>query len=146
MVHELFGISGFVRHPCLARESRQGEEYSRTCRNLAVYSAGPCSLQILSSSILLSVKLPGSSTVELLRVSREATEYVGDLKDVIIAKFKKRFVDVDPDELQLIKLDGSRRIALSPAQTLIDAGVCAGTELAVEITVARACEELGPVL
>jgi hypothetical protein len=132
--------------PALPESVDKARSYTPTCRNLAVYSAGPCSLQILSSSILLSVKLPGSSTVELLRVSREATEYVGDLKDVIIVKFKKRFVDVDPDELQLIKLDGSRRIALSPAQTLIDAGVCAGTELAVEVTVARAYEELGPVL
>lgn len=96
------------------------------------------SLQIPGSSLLLYVTLPGSSTVELLRVPLEATEYVGDLKDAIITKFNKPG-GYKADQLHLINVDGSHRTVLRPTQTLSDAGVRGGTELAVEFTIARAC-------
>ena len=61
---------------------------------------------------------------------------VGHLKKAIIAKFKHRFAGVDPDQLQVFKLDGGSHILLNSAQTLHEAGIHAGTELVVEVTAA----------
>lgn len=82
----------------------------------------------------MSVKLPGSDAAESLRLTRNDIECVGDIKDAVVSRFKKRFASVDPDEVQLLKLDGSTRTLLGPTQTLNEAGVFAGTKLAVEVT------------
>lgn len=80
----------------------------------------------------LTVQLLGSDTAESLRVLIEDCERVGDLKEAIIAEFK-RFKDFDSSELQLLKLVGGSRTLLVPAQTLDDAGVQEGTALEVEV-------------
>lgn len=90
-------------------------------------------------SIRLSVKLPGSSIAELLRVRAANTECVGDLKEAIIKKFK-RFKGLDPSELQLFKLDSSSRTLLEPMQMLSEASVHIGVDLAVELTAQPSAE------
>ena len=65
---------------------------------------------------------------------RDEIECVGDIKDAVISRFKKRFASVDPDEVQLLKLDGSTRTLLGPMQTLNEAGIFAGMKLAVAVT------------
>lgn len=77
----------------------------------------------------LFIELPGSSP-QLLRVST-VTEFVGDVKEAIIVKFK---LDIAPQYLQLFKLgDDDSRIVLDSSQTLTGAGLCAGTKLEVKI-------------
>ena len=80
----------------------------------------------------LHLKLPGSNDIEYLRVQSEDVEYVGDLRDVIIAKYKRRFFDVDPDEVHLVKAEGSYRILLQLTQTLSEAGISPGDCISVE--------------
>jgi hypothetical protein len=66
---------------------------------------------------------------------------VGDLKDAIMAKFKQRFTGVDPDQMQLFKVDGAAsgsRTALDPTLTLSDASILAGAKLEVVVTTATA--------
>lgn len=57
---------------------------------------------------------------------------VGHVKVAIIATFKKRFAGLDPDELQLVKLDGSCRTLLDPELTLSAADVHDGARLEVQ--------------
>ena len=85
-----------------------------------------------NTSLHLHLKLPGSNGIEFLRVSREDVECVGDLRDVIIAKYKRRFFDVDPDEVHLVKVEGSNRILLHLTQTLSEAGIHPGDCITVE--------------
>jgi hypothetical protein len=100
-------------------------------------------------SLRLSVKLPGSDTYELLRVPHEDIEWcVGDLKDVIITKFK---LDVTPQQLQLFVVDNLSQVIgdhpltqrLGPAQsanpthTLSEAGIGMGTKLVVDLAAAH---------
>ena len=80
----------------------------------------------------LLVKLPGCSDSELLRVSLEEAERVGDVKDAIIAKFKQHLAGVDPVQLKLFKLEGCNSVKLlDPTQTLSAARICADTTLLV---------------
>lgn len=83
----------------------------------------------------LCIRLPGFSTAVLLRPQWESMEYVGDLVEAIISRFKK-LEGFKTDELQLFKLDGTSRTLLDATQTLSDAGVGAGTTLSVELVVA----------
>lgn len=85
-----------------------------------------------NTSLLLHLNLPGSNDAAFLRVPREDVECVGDLRDVIIAKYKRRFFDVDPDEVHLVKAEGSYRILLRLTQTLSEAGINPGDCITVE--------------
>ena len=73
--------------------------------------------------------LPGHDAAELLRVPREETECVGDLKDLINTKYE---LNVAPQHLVVYKLDGNIRILLNSMDSLSDAGIFQDTELSVE--------------
>jgi hypothetical protein len=63
-------------------------------------------------------------------------EYVGQVIDAIVTKFK---LDIAPQQLQLFKLgiDGSSsRTMLGPTQLLTEVGLRTGTQLAVEFIAA----------
>ena len=93
------------------------------------------------ASLHLLVKLTSTGTAELLRISRKRTEFVGDLKTAISTKFK---LAVAPQELQLLKLDGSAGVLLDPAQPLSEAGIHSGVTVAVEhVTSIRASATIG---
>lgn len=70
-----------------------------------------------------------------MRVPSAEAERVGDLKKAIKTEFKNLFAGIDPNEMQLFKLDGSSRTLLNAVQTLIDADVNSGTALSVELAV-----------
>ncbi len=80
----------------------------------------------------LFIQLPGSTSFEVINT---AGPRVGNLKDAIIAKFKQRFSDVDPDQLKLYK-EGSSRTPLDPTNTMSEADIFTGTKLLVEVTAA----------
>lgn len=91
----------------------------------------PSYLQVSRVPLRLFVALPGHCNAELLRVLRKETECVGDLKTLIITEYR---LDIAPQHLQVLKLDGSRRILLHSAQTLVEAGIDMDTKLVVEFT------------
>lgn len=62
-------------------------------------------------------------------------QFVGEVIDAVIVKFK---LDVAPQQLRLFKLDGGVRTLLDPVQTLGEAGIQAGAELAVEVITSQA--------
>ena len=82
------------------------------------------------ASIFLSIELPG--IVEPQGLLAEG-QFVWEVIDGIIAKFKNRFSGIDPDQLRLRKPDGSTSVHLYPMQTLSEAGIRSGTTLVVEV-------------
>jgi hypothetical protein len=86
-------------------------------------------MQDPSRPIPVFIQLPGNCTFEVIDVAGPLV-LVGQLKDAVIAKFK---LDSAPQQLQLFKLNGSSSSLLAPSQTLAEAGLLAGTKLAVAI-------------
>jgi hypothetical protein len=103
-----------------------------------------CIFQFTSSSQVpnfpghVFIMLPESAKFEVIDT---IGPLVGHLKDAIIAKFKKRFMGTDPDELQLYKLgdDGGSRTSLDPTQTLSEAGIRTCTKLVVVVAGQGTC-------
>lgn len=86
--------------------------------------------QLPSEPVTLLVQLSSTGPFEVIETTGAL---IGHVKDDIIAKFKKRFAGLDPDELQLFKLEGRSMFKLDPAQTLHDAGVRSGTKLVASV-------------
>ena len=77
------------------------------------------------------VQLPGVQKPQFLLAKGQ---YMGEVIDAIIAKFK---LDFTPQQLVIFKLQHSCRTILDFTQTLNDAGVHAGTKLVVELAAAQ---------
>ena len=92
-------------------------------------------MQAPSRSTPLFIQLPGVEKPQFLLA--EGGQYVGQVTKAIVTEFNQ-LRDVKVDQVQLFKLDGSSssRTLLYPTQTLGDAGILAGTRLAVELTAA----------
>jgi hypothetical protein len=74
------------------------------------------------------IQLPGVTQPHFLLADGV---YVGQVIDAIISKFK---LNATPQQLLLFKLgDHPSRVSLDPTQTLCEAGVQAGSKLAVEV-------------
>ena len=93
-------------------------------------------MQVSSGPIPLFVQLPGGVEPQFLLAE---VLYVGQVIDAIIAKFKHSFSGVDPSNVRLDKLDGGCRTLLYPTQTLSEAGINAGSTLAVVIVGQGVC-------
>ena len=89
--------------------------------------------QVPGTSLCLSVVLPGNNSAELLRVPQEEDWRVGDIKKAVVADFSQ-LIGLKADQVQLFRVNGDARIPLDPTDTLSDAGIHAGTKLAVELT------------
>ena len=64
-------------------------------------------------------------------------QFVGEVIDAAIVKFRQ-LEGIKADEIMLFKLDGGVRTLLDPVQTLGEAGIQAGAELAVEVITSQA--------
>ena len=64
-------------------------------------------------------------------------QFVGEVIDAAIVKFKQ-LKGIKADEILLFKLDGGVRTLVDPVQTLGEAGIQAGAELAVEFITSKA--------
>lgn len=84
-------------------------------------------MKVTGLPLSLSVRLPGVVMPQYLLAKGH---YVGQVIDAVIAKFK---LDTAPQNLQLLKLDGSIRTPLVPTQTLSEADVTANSEVEVEV-------------
>ena len=109
----------------------------KVCRRFLVHlSAQSCcfALSLQLSGAPFFITLPGVLKPQLLR-AKGHWQFVGDVIDAAIAKFK---LNVAPQQLRLFKLDGGVRTLLDPVQTLGEAGIQAGAELAVEVIPSQA--------
>ncbi len=80
---------------------------------------------------MLSIQLPGVMMPQLLLTEGQ---YVGQVIDAIIAKFKD-LEGIKADQVQLFNLDGSSQTPLNPTHLLSAAGLVTGTSLVVKLTV-----------
>lgn len=94
-------------------------------------------LQVPGGPIPLTIQLPGILKPQGIHAEGH---FVWEIVDAIITKFKQLFSGVDPNHVQLFKLDGSTSTPLDHTQTLNEAGIHAGTKLVVEIMGRGACQ------
>jgi len=75
------------------------------------------------TTLRLSVMLPGNTAAEHFACVVEGRYFIGDIKTAVIAGFKRRFSGIDPDELDLFKMNDSNIAPLNSTQTLTEAGI-----------------------
>ena len=107
----------------------------RACASLGARSRAPSFVVVQAPGglITLFIQLPDSTTLEVMDT---AGPYIGHVKDAIIAEFK---LDAAPQQLRLFRLgdaSSGSRTSLDPPQSLSEAGIVAGTKLAVELSAA----------
>ena len=101
-------------------------------------SAQSCcfALSLQLSGAPFFITLPGVLKPQLLR-AKGHWQFVGEVIDAAIVKFKQ-LKGIKADEILLFKLDGGVRTLVDPVQTLGEAGIQAGAELAVEFITSKA--------